>query len=225
MGITQDDYYWALSISPDNDYEIHLKRSTGSCFVNNQNPVLLKAWEANLDIQPVHNYFKALTYMTAYFSKSESEVFGSLKQGTKEIKNQNLNVRYAMKKIAYLFISSRQFSVQEAAYNVLPELWLRKCPPGICFINTNLPKNRVRMIKSKEELELRKVNIFKKIIIDRHMDGPICGKFTSLKTVCLAQFASLYYKKTSSGNDYQPNILEENIGKENNCNTTLPKKS
>ena len=39
MGITEDDYYWALSISPDNDYEIHLKRSTGSCFVNNYNPV------------------------------------------------------------------------------------------------------------------------------------------------------------------------------------------
>ena len=79
MGITEDDYYWALSISPDNDYEIHLKRSTGSCFVNNYNPVLLKAWEANLHIQPVHNCFKALTYMTAYFSKSESEVFESLK--------------------------------------------------------------------------------------------------------------------------------------------------
>ena len=106
-------------------------------------------------------------------------------------------MRDAMRKIAHSFISSRQLSVQEAAYNVLPELWLRKCSPGICFINTNLPKNRVRMIKSKEELELRKVNIFKKIIIDRHMNGPICGKFTSLKTVCLAQFASLYYKKTS----------------------------
>ena len=44
MGITEDDYYWALSISPDNDYEINLKRSRGSCFVNNYNPVLLKAW-------------------------------------------------------------------------------------------------------------------------------------------------------------------------------------
>ena len=35
---------------------------------------------------------------------------------------------------------------------------------------------------------------------------------------CLTQFASLYYKKTSSDNDYQPKILEEN-----DCNTTLPK--
>ena len=50
--------------------EIHLKRSTGSCFVNNYNPVLLKAWKENLDIQPVHNHFKALTYMAAYFPKS-----------------------------------------------------------------------------------------------------------------------------------------------------------
>ena len=52
------------------------------------------------------------------------------------------------------------------------------------------------------------------------MDRPTCGKFASLKTVCLAQFASLYYKKTSSDNDYRPDILE----KENDCNTTLSKK-
>ena len=58
MGITD--------ISPDNDYEIHLKKSTGLVFVVvNYNPVLLKAWEANLDIQPVYNYFKALIYITA----------------------------------------------------------------------------------------------------------------------------------------------------------------
>ena len=56
------------------------------------------------------------------------------------------------------------------------------------------------------------------------MDRPTCGKFASLKTVCLAQFASLCYKKTSSDNDYQPNILEEIIEKENDCNTTLQKK-
>ena len=41
----------------------------------------------SLDIQPVHNYFKALTYMTTYFSKPESEVLESLKQAAKEIKN------------------------------------------------------------------------------------------------------------------------------------------
>ena len=146
-----------------------------------------------------------------------------MKQAAKETKKQNLNVRDAMKKIVY----SRQLSVQEAVYNVLPELWLRKCSPGISFINTNLPNNRIRMIKSKKELELlpdNSTDIFKKSIIGRYMDRPTCGKFATLKTVCIAQFASLYYKKTSSDNDYQSNILEENIEKENNCNTALPKK-
>ena len=73
-----------------NGYEIYLKKSTSSCFVNNYSPVLLKAWEPNLysDIQPVHNYFKALTYMTGYSSKSEREVSESWKQAVKEIKNQ-----------------------------------------------------------------------------------------------------------------------------------------
>ena len=56
------------------------------------------------------------------------------------------------------------------------------------------------------------------------MDWPTCGKFPSLKTVRLAQFASLFYQNNSSDNDYQLNILKENIEKENDCNTTLPKK-
>ena len=77
--IIEDDYYWALSVSPETYYEIHLKGSPGSCIINNYNPVLLKTQEANLDMQPVHNFYKALTYMTAYFSKSESEVSEALK--------------------------------------------------------------------------------------------------------------------------------------------------
>ena len=83
------------------------------------------------------------------------------------------------------------------------------------------------MINSKEELELlpdNNTDIFKKSITDRYMDRPTCGKFASLKNVCLAQFASLYYKKFFSDNDYLPNILEENIEKENDFNTSLPKK-
>ena len=75
-----------------------------------------------------------------------------------------------MKKIAYSFISSHQLSVQKAVYNILPQLWLRKCSPGISFTNTNLTNNRIRMIKSEEELELLPDNctdVFKKSIIDR----------------------------------------------------------
>ena len=33
----------------------------------------LQAWKTNTDIQPVFNHHKAVTYMCAYFSKSDDE--------------------------------------------------------------------------------------------------------------------------------------------------------
>ena len=71
----------------------------GSCFANNYNPFLLKAWEANLDIQLVHNCYKVLTYMTGYFAKSENEVSKALKLAARETKIQNLNVPETIKKL------------------------------------------------------------------------------------------------------------------------------
>ena len=150
------------------------------------------------------------------------------KQAAKEIKKPNLNVRDAMKKLAYSFISSRQLSVEEAAYNVLPELWLRKYSPGISFINTNLPNSRIRMIKSKEKLELlpdNNTDIFKKSITDRYMDPPTCGKFASLKIVCLAQFASLYYKKLLQIMIISQTFLKKTLKKEMVVTQHLQKKS
>ena len=69
---------------------MRLKRNLGSCFVHNHDPVLLKLGKENLDIYSIHNYSKALTYMTAYFSKSDIEFSESLKQAAREIKNQKL---------------------------------------------------------------------------------------------------------------------------------------
>ena len=62
-----------------------------------------------------------------------------MKQTVQEIKLQNLSARIAMKKLVYLFICSRQMTVQESVYLCLPELRLRKCQLGVMFINTNMP--------------------------------------------------------------------------------------
>ena len=35
VGVTKDEYYWALSISADSDFDLHLKRPVDSCFINN----------------------------------------------------------------------------------------------------------------------------------------------------------------------------------------------
>ena len=83
LGISVGDYYNVLSISDDNDYQIHLCRPN-SCFVNNYFKAGLLSWEANLDIQPVFNEYKAISYMCSYLSKSEDACTQAMRQASDE---------------------------------------------------------------------------------------------------------------------------------------------
>ena len=73
---------------------------------------------------------------------------------------------------------------------------------------------RHKRAKSKEALVVLSdvsINVFKRNIIDRFMGHPVWGRFSYLRNVRLAQFVSYYYKKRISENDYQSDILEEDI--------------
>ena len=72
LGITEDEYYDALSTSPESEFKLILERPPDSCFINNYFKAGLKAFRANIDIQPVFDYFHCVAYMCAYFSKTES---------------------------------------------------------------------------------------------------------------------------------------------------------
>ena len=60
LDINVDAYYRSLEISDDNDFQIHLRGTATSCFVNNYFKVGLEAWEANMDIEPVFNEKKCV---------------------------------------------------------------------------------------------------------------------------------------------------------------------
>ena len=45
---TEQEYENALKFSDDNSYQLHLRRLTDSCFVNNYFDIALLAWEANI---------------------------------------------------------------------------------------------------------------------------------------------------------------------------------
>ena len=78
LEISSKDYEEALSISDDSDFQTHYKRApsfVSNCFCDG-----LMAWEANMDIQPVFNHYKAVAYMCAYLSKSENESSVAIKQ-------------------------------------------------------------------------------------------------------------------------------------------------
>ena len=64
---------------------MHLKRQPNSCFVNIFSDVALKDWQKNMEMQPVFNEYKAVTYMCQYFSKTEDQSSQAIKQAAKEV--------------------------------------------------------------------------------------------------------------------------------------------
>ena len=149
LGITEEQYYWALSVTRDSDFDLHLKRPLDSCFISNYFVAGIKGFRANVDIQPVFNHYKCLTYVCSYFTKCETECSQAILSAAKEAKASNLNIRDTLRKIGAVFLSTREESSQECVYvRCMPELWLRKVFPKTVFVSTNLPEKRVGVSKS-----------------------------------------------------------------------------
>ena len=75
--IADDNYYTALSISKDDDFELHMKRKPNSCFVNNCVNDKLKGWQANMDIiHLVYNKYKAVHILGKVFKNGPSKICG-----------------------------------------------------------------------------------------------------------------------------------------------------
>ena len=236
LDITLADYEEALSISTDpNDYQIHLKRNPISCFVNNYFEEGLLAWEANIDLQPVFNHYKAIHYMCAYFSKNESLCSDAMKEALNQSKELESSKYERMIKLAKAYSDHREVSIQEAVYQLMPELWLRKGYPAVSFVSTSLPNERFRMMKTEEEIiEMPEDSdeIFKRNMLDRYVDRPnrtfLRGKFSVCNDLCYAQFTANYRLDSKINyeeviNDCQPIVLSDLIVEENHESSVLPK--
>ena len=79
-----DDYSRALSISKDDNFGLYLKIKPNSCFVNNCFNDGLVVWQANMDIQPVSDEYKSVTYVWTYFSKCEDQCSAVMKDAALE---------------------------------------------------------------------------------------------------------------------------------------------
>ena len=216
VNITEEQYYWALSISPDSDYELHLRRPIDSCFINNYFIAGIKGFKANVDLQPVFNHYKCITYVCSYFTKDETECSQAIVNAAKEAKQENLNVRDGLKKIGAAFLSTREVSSQECVYRCMPELWLRKIFPATIFVSTDLPEKRIRVAKSQQELDDlddESTDIFKSNIIERYAIRP--KSIASVDNLCLAEFAAHYYKDyrkdCQETADAQPEVLTDHV--------------
>jgi hypothetical protein len=194
--LTNSTYKHALRNSK-NKTSVILKREPKDCFTNNYNPHLLKAWEANMDIQYVTDAYACAKYILSYISKPEREMGQLLKQASKECAKSD-NVRYQMRRLGNVMLSHREVSAQEAVYRIL-SLPLTMSSRRVLFVNTSLPKDRIRLLKGTKKMKQLPKNstkIFEENILDRYAARP-----KDLESMCLSEFAQFYRLENVKSNE------------------------
>lgn len=76
-----------------------LKRDPKDCWVNGYNPHLLTAWDANIDVQFILNYYSLITYICSYICKSENSVSEYLKTLIENSNKDHVNESDEMREI------------------------------------------------------------------------------------------------------------------------------
>jgi len=106
---------------------ILLKRHPKECWVNAYNSDLLRAWNANMDIQFVIDDYSCLAFMMSYVSKPEHEMTEFLDGVIREVKKTNVNEKDEMKQIMQAYVKHRgqcsgvcSTNMQPAPQKVLP---------------------------------------------------------------------------------------------------------
>ncbi len=115
---------------------ILLKRDPKESWVNGYNPDLLRAWNANMDIQFVIDAFSCVMYMLSYISKPEHEMGDLLKNVIESVRETNVSEEDEMKQIMQVYSKHRQVSAQESVARTC-SLPLKKCSRSVVFLPTD----------------------------------------------------------------------------------------
>ena len=191
----EKEYMEALSVSKKGT-NVVLQRSPAEQSINGYNPTILKAWQANIDVQYILDAYACVMYVAAYMTKSEQAMGELLKQVSKECRDHD--IRSKLKRLGSVFLNNREVSAQEAAYRIL-SMPMQKKSRTVVFVNTDPKSERVGVLKPSKDLEGKDdddEDIFQKNIIIRYAVRP-----DSLEDLCLATFASNYNVSYNDNSD------------------------
>ncbi|XP_060571765.1 uncharacterized protein LOC132729947 [Ruditapes philippinarum] len=182
---------------------LHKREPCDKC-INNYNPTVLKAWQANMDLQFVTDVYTCIMYIVSYITKDERELSDVLRQASKQACDQN--IKQQLRQLGNVFLNHREISAQEAIYRALP-LPLRRTSRTVIFVTTDLPEDRVKLVKPSnilEQLDDESEEVFSTSVIDRYVARP-----DSFSQMTLAEFASWFtVTSNSTKEDFLPDIME-----------------
>ena len=184
--VTESEYIKALEMSANGSVVV-LKRDPDECSINNYNPSVMLAWQANMDIQFVLNAYACVMYVASYIMKTERSMGELLKRVAAEARTDELKSQ--LRKVGSAFLTHREVSAQEAVYRIL-SLPMKQLSRSVVFVNTNPRNERIAVLKnnvSLSQLDDNDTNVFQKSLIDRYQHRP-----QHLSSMCLAEFAATY---------------------------------
>lgn len=184
---TYADYEWSLTAVHRRPTMIH-QREPNARWVNQYNEEMLRAWNANMDIQFILDPYACAKYLMSYTTKPEREMSLLLEATHKECREGNIAVREEMKKLTGTFFNHREVSVQEAIYRATG-MPLTYSSRGFVFVPSH--SNSCRLLKPHNVLMSMSENdtdIYMSNLADKYFDRPLDPEFN----ICMADFASQY---------------------------------
>ena len=131
--VKYNDYIEALSMSKS-AYGVVLARDIDELNINPYNVEWIRAWDGNMDIQPVLDFYAVITYVTDYYSKDDSGTMEIMKKVMENSEKKDLQER--MRQVANTFLTHRQMGEAEAVYRLIPSLTLSMSNVTCQFVQT-----------------------------------------------------------------------------------------
>lgn len=204
LDITPDDYVAAHCALAQKNTVIY-KRNMPECWINPYNSHLLRAWNGNMDIQPVLDAYSCIMYIVSYISKAERELGDLLRNAQTEAKEGHLEPMQQLRKLGNVYLHSREVSIMEAVYRVTG-MHLKQSSRQVVFIPVDRRSSKItKPLKSLTEDD---ENIWMTSLIDRYLARPSSPIFEQMS---LAEFTRDYCVKqrTSDNTDDSSSNTEQ----------------
>ena len=229
--ITYAMYERAVIEQPRKGSEVLLQRDIDEIFINNYNPEWIVAWNANIDISPVYDYYGTITYVTDYYSKDSTGMTEVLKTAVKQLSDDK-DMRQKCHEMANLFMTHRQVGMSEAIYKLLANMNMTYSSIATIWVPTDPPAQRRNFLMRQDpegtlgfELDDKKGRFLEKpdliskyerrklLFSEEDEDSPEeSEEAQTLEQMCFCQFVKMY-----EGQGWQGKVKTNEEGEVEDC--------
>ena len=179
--VSEEDYHQSLS-TMKRAHKVILERDTSEIWINNYNEEMLRAWNANMDIQVAYDPHAVVTYICDYAYKSDKGMTKGLKEALNAAKNKELEDQLRI--LCHEYLNQRQKGGPEALYGLMKHMSLKQSNISTQFVTTGFPESRwsnMDPVKEKEDDEEEEFGIDEFPDLDPE-DGKETTPFKNQKT-------------------------------------------